>query len=57
MAANRALKRFPIARKPHKYRIGDDLTTRDFRHANSSYESQTLWRGLICVSNNRDQLR
>jgi hypothetical protein len=53
MAENRALKRLPIAHKPHKYRIANGLTIRTFRHAHSAYESQTLWRGLIEVS--RDQ--
>jgi hypothetical protein len=43
MAENRALKRLPIAHKPHKYRIANGLTTRTFRHAHCVPMSRRLY--------------
>jgi hypothetical protein len=47
MAENRAPKTLPIAHEPHKYRIGEGVDIRSFCHAQYTYVSRTLWRGLI----------
>lgn len=48
MAENHASKRLPIARQPHKYRIGDGLATHSFCRAQYIHVSQTLlvWYGI-----------
>ena len=53
MAENRASKRLPVAREPHKYRLCKDFTTCYFRHAHYTHVSTTFWVGLRVPPGNR----
>jgi hypothetical protein len=46
MAENHVSTRLPIARKPRKHRVDEDLVVRFLCHADSTHVLQTLWRGL-----------